>query len=96
MMRALAKSALLFFVLGYGLFDQFRLLIVSTDWNRVLWATDFDSILLSWIAEWGYQSLFLHFSLERFWNSSIFFPHQNTLAYSDCLLGFQPFYDLLS
>jgi hypothetical protein len=86
------KLGVLTLVLWNGLFDQFRLLLGSSDWKRVLWTTNFDSILLSWIAEWGFQSLFIHHYWERFWNSLAFFPHQNTLAYADCLLGLQPLY----
>jgi len=57
-----------------------------------LWADDFDSNFLRWTAEWGFYALGQKHSWDLFWNAPIFFPHPNTLAYSDSLLTFQLIY----
>jgi len=57
-----------------------------------LWADGFDARFLRWTAEWGYHALGQRLSWSLFWNAPIFYPHQNTLAYSDSLLTFQLIY----
>jgi len=63
--------------------------------QELVWADDFDSGLSFWILEWGYKVLFLEGSPSEFWNANSFYPHLNTLAYSDSFLGAQFFYSPL-
>lgn len=67
-----------------------NLLTVSP--NDYLWADSFDPNFLRWTAEWGYYALGQRHSWTLFWNAQIFYPHPNTLAYSDSLLTLQLFY----
>ena len=69
--------------------------LLSVNPEQFLWADDFDSRLLRWTAEWGYFALGRKFSWSLFWNAQSFYPHANTLAYSDCLLTLQLFYSPL-
>jgi hypothetical protein len=69
--------------------------LLTVDPENYLWADDFDPKFLRWTAEWGYYALAQKHSLTLFWNAPIFFPHQNTLAYSDSLLTLQAIYSPL-
>jgi len=55
----------------------------------VLWADNFDSRLIYWIANWGYHILFEQRQPLSFWDANSFYPNSLTLAYSDSLLGMQ-------
>jgi hypothetical protein len=55
----------------------------------MLWADDFDSVLLLWTLEWGYHGVTTPAGL---WDANSFFPHHHTLVFSDSLLGAQIFY----
>lgn len=66
--------------------------LLTSPYSQTLWADDFDSNLLKWIAEWGYYSLGQKHSLSLFWNAYSFYPEKLTLAYSDSLLSLQLFY----
>lgn len=48
-----------------------------------------DPLLNAWIIGWGAQRLLAGF--QGFWQAPIFFPYDNTLAYSEHLLGVMPF-----
>lgn len=52
---------------------------------------DFDANLIYWIFERNYYSL-RHLPLVEFWNANQFYPHLNSLAYSDSILAGQLFY----
>lgn len=54
---------------------------------------NFDSNLIGWILEWGYHALRTY--PEMFWNANQFYPHNNSLAYSDSMLAVQLFYSPL-
>jgi hypothetical protein len=79
------------FVGVIGLLILFRCLIQDAS-EKVLWGNDFDPNLITWIVEWGYHSLFEKFSWASFWNANQFFPHENSLAYSDSIISAQLFY----
>lgn len=66
--------------------------LLSVSPESYLWADNFDSHFLRWTAEWGYYALGERYSWSLFWNAPIFYPHQNTLAYSDSLITFQLIY----
>jgi hypothetical protein len=51
---------------------------------------DFDPKLIVWILEWGYHAI-RNYPLD-FWSANQFFPHKNSLAYSDSLIAVQLFY----
>lgn len=57
-----------------------------------LWISNYDTRLIYWIENWGYHILFEEFSPRNFWNANAFYPHANSLAYSDSLLGLQIFF----
>lgn len=46
-----------------------------------------DPLFISWLVSWN-DSFFLHpqFSLTKLFNTNIYYPYQNTLAYSDLML----------
>jgi len=79
---------------GLGVLSAFlifrHLLLVNPE--ATLWGDDFDPKLLRWTAEWGYYALGRRFSWSLFWDAQSFYPHTNTLAYSDCLLTLQLVY----
>lgn len=54
-----------------------------------LWADDFDTRLIYWIVNWGYHIIFEMGQPLSFWDANSFFPHVETLAYSDSFLGIQ-------
>jgi hypothetical protein len=66
--------------------------LLGVDPERFLWADNFDPYLLRWTAEWGYLALGEARSWSLFWNAPIFYPHTDTLAYSDSLLTLQVLY----
>jgi hypothetical protein len=72
----------------FGVTTLFKNLIFA-DSPNVLWADNFDSRLVYWIANWGYHILFEQKHPLRFWNANSFFPNSLTLAYSESLLGMQ-------
>lgn len=78
----------------FGLLILFRGLI-DVKLSSSLWADGFDPNLIYWILEWGHHSLFQSGSLSNFWNANQFFPHLNSLAYSDSFLTAQIFYSPL-
>ena len=59
--------------------------LIGKDLENFIWADDFDPLLLKWIFEWGYHSLFILNDPVNFFNANSFFPHANSLAYSDSL-----------
>jgi hypothetical protein len=79
------------FVGVIGLLILFRCLIQDAS-EKVLWGNDFDPNLITWIVEWGFHALFEKFSWGSFWNANQFFPHGNSLAYSDSIIAAQFFY----
>ncbi len=60
--------------------------------GRVHWGGDFDSDLMYWIFEWGYSSIWGAGHWADFWQANSFYPHAQSLAYSDSLLTGQLFY----
>jgi hypothetical protein len=66
--------------------------LFATDPATTLWGDQFDARLLHWIAEWGYQIIFIRHDPLSFWNAPSFYPHPGSLAYSDSLLSAQIFY----
>lgn len=60
--------------------------------ERYLWADNFDGYLIVWILEWGHHVLFENFQPSHFWQANSFFPHANSLAFSESLLSAQIFY----
>lgn len=60
--------------------------------SRTLWADNFDGLLIYWIFEWGYHALREGANFSDFWNANSFFPHSNTLAFSESLITGQVFY----
>ena len=72
----------------FGTTILFKDLILNRTYES-LWATHLDSRLIYWITNWGYHILFEEFNPGNFWNANSFYPHLNTLAYSDSLLSLQ-------
>jgi len=72
----------------FGTTLLFKDLILNRTYES-LWATHLDSRLIFWITNWGYHILFEEFNPGNFWNANSFYPHLNTLAYSDSLLSLQ-------
>jgi hypothetical protein len=71
-----------------GLFLLFRSLIFKLpafSW----WASNFDTPLIYWIANWGFHVVFEAGDPGGFFQANSFYPQMNTLAYSDSLLGLQ-------
>lgn len=66
--------------------------LLSCEIASTLWADNYDSRLLHWIAEWGYQVIVERRDALNFWNAPSFYPHTLSLAYSDSLLSAQIFY----
>lgn len=64
--------------------------LISNKLSGYYLGNDFDSKLIVWILEWGYHAI-RNYPLE-FWSANQFFPHKNSLAYSDSLLAVQLFY----
>ena len=62
--------------------------------EKYLWASDFDTRLITWILEWGYHVLVEINDFSKLWDANSFYPHTNSLAYSDSMIGAQPFYIL--
>jgi len=97
MNKALIPSNFLWpgFCVGiFGIFLLFRNLI-GIDISTSIWADNFDPMLLKWILEWGYHSLFILNDPANFYNANSFFPHANSFAYSDALLSAQIVYSPL-
>lgn len=88
------RIARLALTLGLGFLSAFLIFrrLFLLDPEHTLWGDDFDPKLLRWTAEWGYYALGQQFSWTLFWNAQSFFPHLNTLAFSDCLLTLQLVY----
>lgn len=80
-----------FLTMLLGLFLLFRELVFSLP-APSLWASDFDTPLIYWIINWGYHVVFELGRPLDFYQANAFFPHLNTLAYSDSLLGLQVLY----
>ncbi|MHB8134124.1 MAG: hypothetical protein ACYDH1_07855 [Anaerolineaceae bacterium] len=72
----------------FGVLFLFKDKIFSTIQNG-LWADDFDARLIYWTVNWGYHIIFETGQPFSFWDANSFFPHVNTLAYSDSFLGIQ-------
>ncbi len=66
--------------------------LIPVGTSDVLWGDDFDSRLVYWIVNWGHHGLCDRASSPGFWNANSFYPHSNTLAYSESLLGMQLFF----
>ena len=75
----------------FGFIVLFRQVFFSHD-HQLLWASNFDPNLIIWIVEWGYHILFQAWDWGMFWNANQFFPHLNSLAYSDSIISAQFFY----
>ena len=69
--------------------------LIFKESSSSIWADDFDPILLKWVFEWGYHSLFVLNEPSNFFNANSFYPHANSLAYSDSLLSAQVVYSPL-
>lgn len=69
----------------------FRNYLLAPGWQWLV-ADDFDSRLLTWIFEWGYHSLFILGKPLSFFQANSFYPHSESLAYSDSLLSAQIFF----
>jgi hypothetical protein len=63
--------------------------------SDVLWGGDFDPKFIRWTVEWGYHAFFQKHVLLGVWNANTGYPHSNTLAFSDSILGIQIFYSPL-
>lgn len=88
--RLQERGVLLGAVVGiFGVLVLFRKLY---PWKGELWADDFDSNLIQWILEWGYHCIIEKGQPLAIWHANSFFPHSNSLAFSDSLLGAQIFY----
>lgn len=85
------KFACALLMAGVGAALMFRALF-GVDLEHTLWGDDFDPNLLRWIAEWGYYALGQRYSLDLFWQGQAFYPHANSLAYSDSLITLQILY----
>jgi len=72
----------------FGVLFLFKDKIFSSLQNS-LWADDFDTRLIYWIVNWGYHIIFEIGQPFKFWDANSFYPHANTLAYSDSFLGIQ-------
>lgn len=77
-----------------GCLVLFRKLLCG-DPSLLYWADQFDARLLHWIAEWGYQVLFVRRTPLQFWEAPSFYPYKHALAFSDSLLSAQIFYSPL-
>ena len=78
-----------------GLFLLFHQLIFSLPNRSIILSDSFDTSLIYWIANWGYHIVFEAGNPAAFFNANSFYPQQNTLAYSDSLLGMQVFFSPL-
>ncbi len=54
-----------------------------------LWGDNFDSKLTYWIFQWGHHILAEKWDWLNFWNANSFYPHAETLAYSESFIGYQ-------
>jgi hypothetical protein len=97
MNKALISSNFLWPGFCVGIFGIFLLFhnLIGIDISNSIWADNFDPMLLKWIIEWGYHSLFILNDPANFFNANSFFPHANSLAYSDALLSAQLVYSPL-
>ncbi len=57
-----------------------------------LWGNDLDPNLTVWIVEWGYHTIFQRLAPFDFWNANSYFPHPDSLAFSDSMLSAQLLY----
>jgi hypothetical protein len=80
-----------------GLFGSFLLFhgIPLGHPGDVLWGGDFDPKFIRWTVEWGYHAFFQKHFLLGVWNANTGYPHSNSLAFSDSILGIQIFYSPL-
>ncbi len=66
--------------------------LLGKEVSQTLWADNYDARLLHWIAGWGYKAIVEFRSLRAFWDAPSFYPHAQSLAFSDSLLTAQFFY----
>lgn len=86
------RSIFIGLLVGLGIVIlQFRILL-SRPIASTLWADNFDARLIHWILEWGYQALWAQRDILKFWYANSFYPHPNSLAFSDSLISLQLFY----
>ena len=60
--------------------------------KSMMWGGDFDNNLIYWIFAWDYHVLFERWDWLNFWNANSFYPHMNTLAFSESLISGQFLY----
>ena len=75
----------------YGLIHLYSGVLLELFSTNKLLFDNFDSNLIVWIFERNYIAI-KSFDFINFWNASSFYPHSNTLAYSDSMISGQLFY----
>ena len=75
----------------YGLIHLYSGVLLELFSTNKLLLDNFDSNLIVWIFERNYIAI-KSFDFINFWNASSFYPHSNTLAYSDSMISGQLFY----
>ncbi len=61
--------------------------LAGRDWSSTLWGGQYDPKFLYWTFQWVYHALFEQWDWLNLYNANQYFPHDNTLAFSDPMLS---------